>query len=673
MTASPNRPNFPGGAKATAIFPALFLALAVSASLAGGAYGQGVTTQPLRPLAPQPLAPRPLAPQQTAPRNLAPPTAPKSLAPTTAPESATDAKDAANPKPGLLPVKFDVEALDAIDRDSIGTLSDAQGGFGLDMWAGTRRSLVEKLLPTVPAQSSSRIMRELLRRLLLSIAKAPLADAPGQESTGQVATGQLAAGQTGDAGKSTPGNAPEKRRQKSLIHLRIERLSAMGDIGAVDALLKVAPDRENDQILLRSEADVLFYGNDYARVCPLVASQIRQVATVYWRKAFIFCQALAGEHDRASLGVTLLQEQGEEDPVFYNLIDALAGLEEPKIESMGNPRPLHFAMAHAAKAKLPGDVISSNHPAVLKTVARTPGLHPELRIDAAERAEAMGALETRILRDLYTSVTFSQEVLENPLTTAESERSPLSRALLYRKALVESVPTAKAGIISQALSLARDGGRFQSTSRVYIDILREFRPSRDLVWFAADVVRALLATGDLETATSWLDVVRTSAVFDEKSAKLRDELFPLARLAGAVSDDDWAPGVLGAWQNSQRRSENGKVVNEDQVKIRSALLFNLLEALGDEVPDRRWESLLAGPPQRTTVVPRPVFWRTLRNAAQRSRVGETVLLALTTLGLAGPTQADPTVLRTVIESLRAVGLGEEARALAIEAAVAAGI
>jgi len=114
--------------------PALFLALAVSAFLAGGAHGQGVTTQPLRPLAPRPLAPR----------NLAPPAAPTSLAPTTAPESATGAKDAANPKPGLLPVKFDVEALDATDRDSIGTLSDEQGGFGLDMWAGTRRCLVEK-------------------------------------------------------------------------------------------------------------------------------------------------------------------------------------------------------------------------------------------------------------------------------------------------------------------------------------------------------------------------------------------------------------------------------------------------------------------------------------------------------------------------------------------------
>ena len=187
------------------------------------------------------------------------------------------------------------------------------------------------------------------------------------------------------------------------------------------------------------------------------------------------------------------------------------------------------------------------------------------------------------------------------------------------------------------------------------------------------MVRALLATGDLEAATSWLDVVRTSAVFDDKSAKLRDELFPLARLAGAVSDDDWAPGLLTAWQTSQRRSEHGQVVNEDQVLARSALLFNLLEALGETVPDRQWESLLGGPPQRTTVVPRPVFWRGLRNAASQGRIGETVLLALTALGQGGPTQADPTLLRTVIESLRAVGLSAEARAIAIEAAVAAGI
>jgi hypothetical protein len=40
----------------------------------------------------------------------------------------------------------------------------------------------------------------------------------------------------------------------------------------------------------------------------------------------------------------------------------------------------------------------------------------------------------------------------------------------------------------------------------------------------------------------------------------------------------------------------------------------------------------------------------------------------------GPTgEVDPTVLRFVIESLRGVGLVDEARALAVEAAVSAGI
>ena len=402
------------------------VAMAVLLSFAVATFAQGVTTQPLQP--------SPLPSKSVAPRT------PTSLTPTTPPKNTTVPKKTPNTKSSLVPATIDVEALDATDKDSIGILGGEEGGFGLDMWAGTRRSLVEILLPAVPAQSPSRIMRTLLRRLLLSTAKAPptttVADAPNIRTDSDAA----------------------KPAQKRLIHMRIERLSAMGDIGAVDDLLKVAPNREADQVLLRSQADVLFYGNDYARVCPLVASQIRRVATVYWRKAFIFCQALDGEHERASLGVTLLQEQGEEDLVFFNLIDALAGLEKANIESMSNPRPLHFAMARAAKARLPGDVISSNHPAVLKTVARAPGLHPELRIDAAERAEAMGALQTRIMRDLYTGVPFSQEMLENPLTTAESERSPLSRALLYRKALVESIPTAKAGIVSQALSLARDGG-----------------------------------------------------------------------------------------------------------------------------------------------------------------------------------------------------------------------
>ena len=43
--------------------------------------------------------------------------------------------------------------LAAIDPESIGPLNREQGGFDFDMWAGTRRGLVESMLPEMPART----------------------------------------------------------------------------------------------------------------------------------------------------------------------------------------------------------------------------------------------------------------------------------------------------------------------------------------------------------------------------------------------------------------------------------------------------------------------------------------------------------------------------------------
>ena len=106
---------------------------------------------------------------------------------------------------------------------------------------------------------------------------------------------------------------------------------------------------------------------------------------------------------------------------------------------------------------------------------------------------------------------------------------------------------------------------------------------------------------------------------------------------------------------------------------RAVLIYNLLDGLGDEVPDAQWEVLLDGPPQISMVMPQPALWRSLESAASKSRVGETVLLSLLALGQGGPVQANPIVLRKVLISMRKIGLEEEARALALEAAIASGL
>jgi hypothetical protein len=63
----------------------------------------------------------------------------------------------------------------------------------------------------------------------------------------------------------------------------------------------------------------------------------------------------------------------------------------------------------------------------------------------------------------------------------------------------------------------------------------------------------------------------------------------------------------------------------------------------------------------------------LGDAAAAGQSGATVLLAVAALGPAAPQGDHPLALGYAVSALNAVGLGGDARALAIEAALAAGL
>jgi hypothetical protein len=127
-----------------------------------------------------------------------------------------------------------VEELKTISPDSLGTLNAEQGGFGINMWKDVSRSKVERLLPKLPVGSKSRAMRDLMRRLLLSSAKAP--------------EGKLI-----------------ETKSSDLIGTRVELLTNMGDIPAAAELIKQIPIAAHSRRLLRNEVDSLFMRNDNAR------------------------------------------------------------------------------------------------------------------------------------------------------------------------------------------------------------------------------------------------------------------------------------------------------------------------------------------------------------------------------------------------------------------------
>ena len=297
------------------------LALAVAASVAISV-AISVAAAPVlaqkkgpRPLTPTTLAPPPAADPVPATNRNDPPRPGAAAADGTPPPARIPGQppgrmsDPATTQPGgPAPVRIEVDQLRRISPDSVGTLTAGEGGFGIDMWTGTGRRVIETLLPRLPVRTTSRAMRDLMRRLLLSTATAP----PGGENAGR------------------------------LVAMRLDALAALGDVAGTDALIKAAPSRGISEDLLRAEADLLFVTNDNARACPLVAGQIKDDVSTYWQKAFIFCQSLAGEHAKASLGVSLLREEGEEDPVFFGLIDRLSGVEKFEIESLSQPGAAAF-------------------------------------------------------------------------------------------------------------------------------------------------------------------------------------------------------------------------------------------------------------------------------------------------------------------------------------------
>ena len=125
----------------------------------------------------------------------------------------------------------------------------------------------------------------------------------------------------------------------------------------------------------------------------------------------------------------------------------------------------------------------------------------------------------------------------------------------------------------------------------------------------------------------------------------------------------WDAARLDAWW---------KAAGAAAGNTKAARLFGLLAAMGDPVGGARWAQLLTDAPRTTGVVPSAAIWNALGDASTQGRLGETVLLALLSLGEDGPGEVAPMTLDGVLAALRHVGLDVEARRLAVEAAVTQG-
>lgn len=587
-----------------------------------------------------------LGPLASAPPAQAQFVAPQPLTPNNAPEPARPAPLQAPRQPpppprGELPV---VEALSEVDPSVTGLLDDANGGLGVEMWRGTSRSRVEALLPRVPAANVSAVMQDLLRRLLLTTAAVPL----GQ------------------------GVAP------SLLGLRVERLMAAGRIADVNELLRLAATPVNDPALSHAEIDALLLAGDFSSACQQVPALAGIDPRGYLLKTLAFCRALERDQAAVTLATALLRDQGQQgDEAFFSLIGALPGGGTAPVTSLVDPTPLHLAMLRATNQRVPADAIGGAQPAILWAIATAPrpdptDISPEV-LQAAERAEAAGALATDVLAMIFSTVAYSQQQIDGALDTAARERGPRVNALLFQAATVATDPARRAAVLSAAFKVAREDGMLATASRLNRDNLRAIAPAAAQLVFAPDAVRASLAAGDLETAWRWTDFVLREAGNitprgpNTAAIDTAAQLWPLLQLADPQAARARAAERTRSWWRDLPKLPEGAAAD------RRALLYVLFEAFDEPLPNEAWEPLLAGPLTVSARMPAASLSRMLSDAAEAKRVGETVLLSLLALGQLGPEGSDPTTLVQVIDALRTIGFDKEARAVAVEAALGHGI
>ena len=527
-----------------------------------------------------------------------------------------------------------IQTLQSVDPSGYGTLDENHGGLPLSVWNGTGRTLAVRLI-SVLKPSASRAMQNLVRRLLLSVSTPP-----------EVADG------------AKPDDA--------FLVARARALWSLGEMDDLAAFLQALPLPAITPPLRRLRADTALLAGDTATACAEAAPLANASATdPYPVELRVFCQFAAGQASAASLGIDVLREQKVNDPAFFALADILSTGGAPSRAEITDPSPIILAMARIAKAPLA--VTPATAPPVLRSIALVAGTPLDTRLAAGERAEALGALDTDTLRRLYESVPFTADDIAN-VEAKTKEPSPRNRAMLFQAAGRQTAPLAKAGLIARALASV-DGPAYFVQARLFAPQIATMQPTNDIALYVPALARALIAARQFDSARSWAGWLRAQALADKSTADAAAGLVVQSRLA-KLDDAALTDAMLDAWRKASPKPPAG--AGADWPARREALGLALLAVTGEAVPPDALLGQLDNTGLTTAQVPAPGLVFGLDAAVQGKRLGEVVLFADLVAGDGSFVQLDVATIARLVAVLRAAGLEDDARALALEAALANG-
>lgn len=533
------------------------------------------------------------------------------------PTSAAPAPSAATAPATPSDSTIQVQPVAPLDPSWTGTLGAADRALPHDMWSTTGRGFVDTALPWLQPTTSPEL-QDLAHRLLLSDALAPA----GQD----------------------PPNGP------SLVDRRLDRVLALG-YGDGTALVDALPQNNASENFDRDAVELRVAGGDLAGACRRVRDRAGRYRNQWWDEAVIGCQALNGAYDQARLGLNALREQkATRDPTFEILIDSILG-RRSKLEKLPDPAPLQMTLLAAAKLPLPADALATASPAALAVWATSDKVPIAARLAAGEKAEAFGALPPAGLGLLYGAVEAKPEEQNALLKSGKLPDDPRARAILYDIARTSDPGTTRMAALTPLLADARRRGTFVAIARLVAPLVEELQPGPDAQHFADDAARVLLAAHDNDHAASWVELSGSP------------DLRVIGDFARAGSEDG-PPPIAAAIAALTAR-------DGDAAPRQADLLVSLAAALNEPLGTIDMAPLLRTPHQG--ILPNGALWLDQQEAATAQRIGETALTTLLLATAGNQLSTEPIVVARAVAGLNAAGLEADARALAVEAALDAGI
>jgi hypothetical protein len=521
------------------------------------------------------------------------------------------------------------QTLNELDPDSVGVIDDASGGLGAEMWQGIDRSFVAQAIASLPSRVRSPTMRNLMRRLLLTQAVAPKGE------------------------KSEPG----------LFQLRVKALFASGDLKSALSLISSAPTGSREEYLVRFGIDGQLFQNNTAGACQRVRAYSDEFKGVYWQQVAAFCLAMAGKRAEASLMSDVLAERSDAiHPAFFAAMERLSGATPPQIVSLTGPSALHLSLMRSAGLALPDDTTEKASPAALRAIALSPNASLDLRLVAAEEAADIGVLDGKILVEIYSAVAFDSAVFKRATSHAAANWGGGGRALLVQAAKKSATPAMRAKIIQSALKLARQKGGWRAMALAYGPMVAALTPSTEIMWFAGDAARILIATGDIVGARKWLAYANGQGL----KGRQKTDLWPLRIFLSDAGVVSITPKDITSWWNGRAAAGAGALVQ-------ARTLFSLLSAMGVSVPSKLWAKLLDGGSGTQAFVPSAAVRNALPRAAVIGSRGGTVAMALVALGERGSGAENLSAMEMAISALKKINFEAEAKSIALEAAIEAGL